>query len=215
MNLIFHDRSASPASQGIAYLTIERGGNFSLNAAATQLLKLKVGAALLLVQDKDTNQWYIYLGTQPGTQPFLLRLRDGRKTSAMLFGSTSKAREYFAAHQLDAQQVTSVRLRIDKAQQQQGLSLYPLVDPHRATAKPAPAKAAAKTTAPELDPEAQAVARVRRQVQELGSLELRKVAEPTLTRALGLLTQYPDLLPTVPGATRLLEKLEAHFSPAQ
>lgn len=216
MSLIFHDRSESPSPQGVPFLTIERGGNFSLSAAAVEVLKLKADQPIMLVQDSETNAWYLYLSTHPGSQPFLLRNKDvAKKSKALTFNSTAKARAYYEANKLDPKTKASVRLLVaPKPVQVAGVSLIALTQEDQ----PSPAKdaePAPKKAAPELNPEAEILARIQRQVRELGGLDLHKVADATKTRALGLLTQYPDLLPTIPGAQRLLDKLQAHFSPVQ
>lgn len=215
MNLLFHDRSEAPAQQGVPYLTIERGGNFALNAAAVEALGLQTGQPMLLVQDTESQTWYLYPGSQPGTEPFTLRQRDGKKSKAMLFGSTAKAKAYYAANGHDLKTLPSVRLSILPAAQLQGLTLYPLsaqASQQPVVARAQPKAKAALTLVPTTPDEA--TVRIQRLVTELGGLLLHRVEEDKLTRALGTLRKYPNLVPTVAGAAALLAKLESHFSKA-
>lgn len=141
MQLIFFDRRAQVAQPvGEAFLTIEKKGVFSLSIAAGTALGLKAGAGVVLVQDAQTNTWYLLLNALPGQEPFKLKPRDTNGKGLIFCGSQS-AHKYYQAHGLGEQK--SVRSAVSAtAIEHDGMKLYPLV-PQHSTKTPAVVEPAA------------------------------------------------------------------------
>jgi hypothetical protein len=147
MKLIFHDRSVSPVvSLTDALLTIERKGNFSLSTGAVAGLHLKPESQLVLVEDAETNTWYLLLAPLAGQQPFSLKPRDSKSSKALMFCCQPQAKAYYQAHGLLDEK--SVRAVIGLTPvHHEGLALYPLAPQHATPAICAPIPTA-ETPAP-------------------------------------------------------------------
>lgn len=157
MQLVFHDATSvsSATTAGDPMLTVERNGNFSLSIGAVAALKLLPKEQVILVQDAETNSWYLVLDSVAGKKPFVLKPRDSKNSRALMFCASQRARAYYEAHGLRDERSVRALIGLEPVKHE-GLALFPLVPQHSTktpvVAEPAtPVADAPIATAPEVE----------------------------------------------------------------
>lgn len=124
MKLKVYNRQVSGVAKGLATLRVHKQGSFSLSKAAMEMMELRPGHKVEVVQDLDRpRDWYITKST--GDDAFVVR---GKASQGGMFASSITAASIKKACELDTFGATSYQFLIGKEPvAHDGAELWPII----------------------------------------------------------------------------------------